>query len=457
MKFTTLIALILLSSVERTLNFEDFVHACMAKIAIDSSNNKVKNLTNAVAFNLGNKDMFKDFSFEGLKYYEIANYPDKAKDKVKKDKTSNQKKEDNKEVKKDADKKNDKEKEENKLYTEDLLRGKVELSQEVLDDQLRSRRKKHCLENNLNQFIAVEPKYFDCYYDFHFSTDFVDPQMNRINLNGNTKSADIKTGINDKTLDTNNFNYWIAIPSLWGYLSKTLDDINKSTTIRYIDSLDVKTTFDVTYLIHVLGDLHQPIHSINIRDTKYFPSYKGDKSANDIKIGKVKLTKDGKTTEFNSEAKMFDIHHLWDDMFEPNSKVSESIPYSNEETTKFSSFCDSLAAEYNLLKKETTPFTYELAKEQIKKSLKESFEIAKKYAYESIKWADNVQAFKGYKVSGDLLFSNPVETYKREYTVSEEAYKALKDHILKGTKLIQQILDLISEKFELAKPKRKLK
>lgn len=49
-------------------------------------------------------------------------------------------------------------------------------------------------------------------------------------------------------------------------------------------------------------------------------------------------------------------------------------------------------------------------------------------------------------------------SYEREYTVSEETYKALKAHIMKGTLLIQQILELISTKFvEAPKIRRKLK
>lgn len=157
--------------------------------------------------------------------------------------------------------------------------------------------------------------------------------------------------------------------------------------------MDSKITFLVTYLVHVLGDLHQPIHSISLWDRRYFPSYKGDKAGNDIKVSKVKLTKDGKLIEIKRKDinNTLDIHHIWDEIFEPNTKVAHGLPYTSDDVANFTVFCNSLAEEYKAgLGKAVSPkLDFATAKTKIQDALKESFGIAKKHGYESIKWADN--------------------------------------------------------------------
>lgn len=108
-------------------------------------------------------------------------------------------------------------------YTQEFLEKITELSENEIKNQLKSRRDSYCLGAKVNEFQGVDLRDYECYYDFHFSTEFVNFNLTSISVNGASSLDDIKEVTDEKANQSRNQDYWKTIPSLYGFLDKTLD------------------------------------------------------------------------------------------------------------------------------------------------------------------------------------------------------------------------------------------
>ena len=86
---------------------------------------------------------------------------------------------------------------------------------------------------------------------------------------------------------------------------KTLSDPSVDEKIR---------SYDLTWLLHLVGDVHQPLHATS-RFTQALPA--GDNGGNDVKI------KCGTHTQVSCHAGA--LHSFWDDVLGPSSATPEAV------------------------------------------------------------------------------------------------------------------------------------
>lgn len=200
MKLPIFLLILLLCSFYGAFGSEDFVHACMAKMAIDASTAKVKDIVTKAAKNLGDESLFGELAFKNLNYYEIANYPDKAKDKARK-------------LENDAT---------NSAVAKApsiIPISAGPLDEKVAKDQLDMKIKwPQCFVGNVNGFLKIDKDNFQCFNEYHTSSFFIDLDQNRISVNGAISPDEVKVVTDEATHIKSNLEYWKKTPSLYGFL-----------------------------------------------------------------------------------------------------------------------------------------------------------------------------------------------------------------------------------------------
>ena len=104
------------------------------------------------------------------------------------------------------------------------------------------------------------------------------------------------------------------------------DEIPAFQRVLASDANDELKSYDLCWLLHIVGDIHQPLHTIN-RACKDSP--RGDNGANDVKI-----------TGSADKA----LHKFWDNLLGPEGPPATVIPFAH----KLSSANKELAAETNV-------------------------------------------------------------------------------------------------------------
>lgn len=135
-------------------------------------------------------------------------------------------------------------------------------------------------------------------------------------------------------------------------------------------NLQYEKSFYLRYLIHVIGDIHQPLHSCTWFD-KVFPQ--GDKGGNDLKVNNKNLN--------NNQIK--NLHSLWDSVFlQINSGYKFPLSYESKE----SNYLDSVNIMKKYPKSDLTSF---LNKKNHMEWVEESWKLCKDHVYNDLHYLNN--------------------------------------------------------------------
>jgi hypothetical protein len=177
-------------------------------------------------------------------------------------------------------------------------------------------------EDQKNQYLFMRAATWADSIKLHwFSTSHV-PAANR--------AVEVNIGYTD----TENHAYWHFISTPFTSDNSTLPAApapNIQTQIIALrqdiasDEDDLLKSYDMVWLLHIVGDIHQPLHCI----TRYFAN-KGDKGGNDVKIGLTPaMTKTFEGTL--SKDAPTELHFFWDDLpgeGEPGAALPQAAAYA---------------------------------------------------------------------------------------------------------------------------------
>lgn len=127
------------------------------------------------------------------------------------------------------------------------------------------------------------------------------------------------------------------------------------------NSAPLETALMLRYLVHFVGDLHQPLHATTMFSGN-FPN--GDRGGNSFKV------------YFDSEIN--NLHKLWDAVL---GELEQDItrPASNSALSDLEAFCKGLMSQYT-----RSDFSTQLSETDYSIWAKESFELSKEYVYNGI-------------------------------------------------------------------------